>query len=102
MTTAAISAGYTGFIPGYAVINLPTKGTTIHTGRPATDAEIKVRAMRFKILSTYHGSRWLKRPTRSTKFIADDSLILFVVTNAGGSVKARCCYKRVGVSGHIS
>mmetsp|Transcript_22226 Transcript_22226/g.48812 ORF Transcript_22226/g.48812 Transcript_22226/m.48812 type:complete len:427 (-) Transcript_22226:243-1523(-) len=33
--------GYTGFIPGYAVINLPTKGTTIHTGRPANDAEIK-------------------------------------------------------------
>jgi len=36
--------GYTGFIPGYAAINLTTKGTTIHTGRPASDAEIKAEA----------------------------------------------------------
>ena len=40
--------GYTGFIPGYAAINLTTKGTTIHTGRPASDKEIKVRSKAIK------------------------------------------------------
>mmetsp|Transcript_43206 Transcript_43206/g.82425 ORF Transcript_43206/g.82425 Transcript_43206/m.82425 type:complete len:425 (-) Transcript_43206:282-1556(-) len=33
--------GYTGFIPGGAVLSLPTKGSTMHTGKPPSDVQIE-------------------------------------------------------------
>lgn len=33
--------GYTGFLSAGACLSLPTKGSTVHTGKPATDTEIQ-------------------------------------------------------------